>query len=137
MKFQEIIQQLSEIHLLKLQGQCFGLIGDLGAGKTYLVQQWVEKLDPQFKNQISSPTFSYCNIYHSDNIEIHHYDLYRIEDEDDLYGTGVFESINNSSILTLIEWVNLFPSLLQQCDHIVSVSGEKVEDNEYQIESIL
>ncbi|MGK0289880.1 MAG: ABC-type Na+ transport system ATPase subunit NatA, partial [bacterium] len=34
MKFQEIIQQLSEIHLLKLQGQCFGLIGDLGAGKT-------------------------------------------------------------------------------------------------------
>ena len=57
------------------------LIGDLGAGKTTLVQKIGKYMN--VKSDIVSPTFALVNIYDGD-IRIYHLDLYRLEDEDQI-----------------------------------------------------
>lgn len=115
--------QLSEFILQKenLSRLKIGLTGDLGAGKTWLVENLLKKLSPQFENQISSPTFTYCNIYESEDITIHHYDLYRIEEEGALMEIGFFESLENEQVLCFIEWIDHFEGLEKFCDILIHI----------------
>lgn len=83
------------------QGDCLLLNGDLGAGKTqfskFLIQALVkDKID------VPSPTFTIVQTYDSDDLEIWHFDLYRIGDVDELEEIGWFEDIKNR--LSLVEW---------------------------------
>lgn len=55
------------------------LEGGLGAGKTTLVRFLVEALPGGELAEVSSPSFTLCNIYPT-RPEVWHYDLYRLED---------------------------------------------------------
>lgn len=122
MNEKEIIDNYLKKKIDQLRGLTVGLVGDLGSGKTYLVKKILTNLSKQFKYQVSSPTFNLCNIYQSKNLVVNHYDLYRMEREEDLYQIGLWESIDNSQILKFIEWVNLYPEVRQFCDHVISIS---------------
>lgn len=77
------------------------LRGDLGSGKTTLVQKMIANLGS--KDKASSPTFSIVNVYEG---PIYHFDLYRIKSIEELEEIGFFEYID-SGHLCFIEWPDL------------------------------
>ena len=115
----------------KKRGLNVSLVGDLGSGKTFFVREFVEKIYPVLKKEVTSPTFSYFHIYQNEEICIHHFDLYRIQTEDKLEDVGVWESLEDKNSLVLIEWANLFPSVLQVCDLELHFSFENSKPKVY------
>jgi tRNA threonylcarbamoyladenosine biosynthesis protein TsaE len=85
-------------------GDTLLLEGELGAGKTSMVQGFAKGLG--IESVVTSPTFSLCNIHSRPGLELHHYDLYRIEDEERLLAIGFEESLESDAIV-LIEWPRL------------------------------
>lgn len=82
------------------KGDVFTLDGDLGAGKTTLVQKIGKFLGVE--DYITSPTFSLVNIYDG-KCQINHLDLYRLEDPDELLQID-FESYFYPEGISFIEW---------------------------------
>jgi len=78
------------------------LYGDLGSGKTTLIQGISEGLGVNPEVYITSPTFSIINLYEG-KYPILHLDLYRLESED-LYDLGIWEYLSSS--ILLIEWAD-------------------------------
>ena len=118
----KIVRLYSEKPVTKLKGMTIGLVGELGTGKTYLVRKVLAKITENFIDQVSSPTFNLCNVYEAEGLQVNHFDLYRLENEEDLYNIGLWESVESSEKLNFIEWVDLYPDLLQRCDHLVEIS---------------
>lgn len=75
--------------------------GEMGAGKTTLIKEFCKHLG--VKDEVSSPTFSLVNEYQGKTGKIYHFDLYRIESEEELYNIG-YEDYFYSGYLCLVEW---------------------------------
>ncbi|HTM21868.1 MAG TPA: tRNA (adenosine(37)-N6)-threonylcarbamoyltransferase complex ATPase subunit type 1 TsaE, partial [Kofleriaceae bacterium] len=65
-------------------GDLIGMIGDLGAGKTLLVQGIAAGLALPEAVKVTSPTFTLINEYRGGRMPLYHCDLYRIEREREL-----------------------------------------------------
>lgn len=89
------------------RGGFLALYGGMGAGKTAFVRGLVKSLCPECLDLVHSPTFAIVNEYRGNNIDIFHFDLYRLTDEDDLYSTGFYDYIEQGG-LTVTEWTELF-----------------------------
>jgi tRNA threonylcarbamoyladenosine biosynthesis protein TsaE len=79
---------------------CFCLWGDLGAGKTTFAQYFINFLNNQLS--VTSPTFPLHQVYHTSKGEVWHWDLYRLENYQEVWETGFAEIVNNNTCL--IEW---------------------------------
>lgn len=92
-------------------GDVVALEGDLGAGKTELVRGACAgaRVPP---SEVSSPTFAIVATYRG-RLPVHHADLYRIGDEDELYGTGFGDLVGGEGAL-LVEWADRIPGALPQ-----------------------
>ncbi|MEL4897049.1 tRNA (adenosine(37)-N6)-threonylcarbamoyltransferase complex ATPase subunit type 1 TsaE [Crocosphaera sp. Alani8] len=92
------------------KGSVLLLRGDLGAGKTTLVQGIGEGLG--IADAIVSPTFTLINEYHQGRLPLYHLDLYRLEPEavTRLYLEQYWEEETISGI-TAIEWPEKLPLL--------------------------
>ena len=76
--------------------------GEMGAGKTTFIQALCRKLG--VRTEVNSPTFSLVNEYFTpEGKSIFHFDLYRIETQEELYDMG-YEEYFFSGDLCLIEW---------------------------------
>lgn len=76
--------------------------GEMGAGKTTLIQSICKSLG--VVDIVTSPTFALINEYFTPAGEsIYHFDLYRIEDVDELYDIG-YEDYFYSESWCFIEW---------------------------------
>ncbi|MBD3862037.1 tRNA (adenosine(37)-N6)-threonylcarbamoyltransferase complex ATPase subunit type 1 TsaE [Olleya marilimosa] len=84
--------------------------GDMGVGKTTLIKTLVGLLGSE--DLVSSPTFSLVNEYKGINDNIFHFDLYRVNDEEELYNFGI-ETYIYSDDFVFVEWPNLLKPLLQ------------------------
>ena len=84
--------------------------GDMGVGKTTLIKTLVGLLGSE--DLVSSPTFSLVNEYKGINDNIFHFDLYRVDDEEELYNFGI-ETYIYSDDYVFVEWPNLLKPLLQ------------------------
>ncbi|MBO6606468.1 MAG: tRNA (adenosine(37)-N6)-threonylcarbamoyltransferase complex ATPase subunit type 1 TsaE [Psychroserpens sp.] len=85
--------------------------GDMGVGKTTLIKALVSSLGSQ--DEVNSPTFSIVNEYISEDRSIYHFDLYRIEDEEEALNFG-FEDYLYTSNWVFIEWPDNAKSLLPE-----------------------
>jgi len=88
-------------------GDVVALSGELGAGKTQLVRGACQgaKVPP---GEVSSPSFAIVATYHG-RIPVHHADLYRIADHDELYATGFFDLGDGAM---LVEWADRIPGAM-------------------------
>lgn len=94
---------VDEIILLLGKGyRVFLLSGDLGTGKTTLVQHVGKRL--MVEDAISSPTFSLVNAYDSPQFGVlYHMDFYRLEKAADLVQIGLEEYLESGQPC-FIEW---------------------------------
>lgn len=96
----EETEDFAEQFSKKLTGnEIIAMYGGLGAGKTSFTRGLARGLGVD--DGVSSPTFAIVNEY-SGNYPIYHFDMYRIEDWNDLESIGFFDYINNGVII--IEW---------------------------------
>ena len=91
-------------------GDVVALSGDLGAGKTCFVQGISIGAGVRERSQITSPTFTLIQEYRG-RLPIYHFDVYRLNREEDLYELG-FEEYFYGEGITLIEWAERIPSCL-------------------------
>ncbi|WP_124980410.1 tRNA (adenosine(37)-N6)-threonylcarbamoyltransferase complex ATPase subunit type 1 TsaE [Nonlabens xiamenensis] len=90
----------------------------MGSGKTTLISSICKRLGVE--DEISSPTFSIVNEYRANNNAIFHYDLYRIEDSNQLFDIGINDYLDNDAF-HLVEWPELIKPYLTQY-HIINIS---------------
>jgi tRNA threonylcarbamoyladenosine biosynthesis protein TsaE len=89
--------------LVKNKGILICLYGDIGAGKTTFVKFLADKLD--IKEKVTSPSFVILNEYHTDCVNLYHFDLYRLEEEGiDTILEELHEYTENDNALAIIEW---------------------------------
>lgn len=105
------------------------LHGDLGAGKTCLIQGIAEGLG--VSDVVSSPTFILLNIYDgAAGLRLYHFDLYRLTTADELEEIGATEFFGDPGGISLVEWANRLPEVLPatrwrlHLDHVDRGSGE-------------
>ncbi|MHB1399678.1 MAG: tRNA (adenosine(37)-N6)-threonylcarbamoyltransferase complex ATPase subunit type 1 TsaE [Trichloromonadaceae bacterium] len=82
------------------------LCGDLGAGKTCLTQGLAEGLGVPAEEPVTSPSYTLLNQYQG-RLPLNHFDLYRLQQEDDLIDLGFEETLDGPAI-TVIEWADRF-----------------------------
>lgn len=93
-------------------GDVFCLSGDLGAGKTLLSRGLAEALGVDAA-EVTSPTFALMNVYQGKELEVRHFDLYRLNRPEELEDIG-FEEYAGGDGVTLIEWAELFSEQLPE-----------------------
>ena len=97
------------------QGDVIALKGDLGAGKTHLVQGAAKQMG--ITSPVVSPTFSLMNVY--DHVPpLHHFDFYRLEED---WETGI----------SFVEWSEKFPRRLPDDAAVITI--KKTGDTQREI----
>ena len=86
------------------------LSGELGSGKTKFTQGILKHFG--LENEISSPTFTIVNEYNSKDINIYHFDLYRLSDIDEFYAIGGEEYLSNG--ICIFEWGEMLEDVLKK-----------------------
>ena len=84
---------------------CILLEGPMGAGKTHLTKAIAEGLGVTEK--VTSPTFALMNTYESGRVRMHHFDLYRLEDAEELAAIGFLDYAQDG--VSIVEWADSFP----------------------------
>ena len=104
----EIIGERLARALLKSQKRAFvAMRGEMGVGKTAFTRGFARALGI---SGVKSPTYTVVNEHRGD-ARLFHYDMYRIEDEDDLYSTG-FDDYLASDGYIVAEWSEKIPDLI-------------------------
>ena len=93
------------------------LYGDLGAGKTAFTRGFASYFG--IEKGVSSPTFIIMHCYNGTET-INHFDLYRLNDYDELVDIGFEEQIENG--ISLIEWPDAFTHFLPESRIDVRIS---------------
>lgn len=107
------------------KGDVIVLSGELGAGKTKFVEGILEHFNLQ--DEISSPTFTIVNEYKNDEINIYHFDLYRLYDIYEFENIGGEEYFNKG--ICIFEWGELIEDILP--NDYIKIKFERIgnEDN--------
>lgn len=110
----------SKLHI----GDVVVLTGDLGSGKTKFVEGFLKYFN--LDKEISSPTFTIVNEYKNDDINIYHFDVYRLSDSDEFYAIGGEEYFSTG--ICLIEWGEIIKDVLP--DNYIHITFEKSPSDE-------
>ena len=92
-------------------GDVLLLYGEMGVGKTVFTNGLCRALCAC--DYATSPTFTVVNEYDGGDFPVYHFDMYRIEDEDELYELGFDDYLNGGGIC-IIEWPQNIPGWLPE-----------------------
>ena len=97
------------------------LYGDLGVGKTAFTRGFTAAIAPTAR--VKSPTYTIVNEYRGGKVPVFHFDMYRIDGDDDLYSTGFYDYIDTGFLL--VEWSENIPFALPKTR--INVTIEKTD----------
>ena len=95
------VEQLAKQLIENAKTKTLLFYGDMGVGKTTLIKTIVKVLGSS--DEVCSPTFSIVNEYKLNDDKIYHFDLYRINDIEEVYNFGI-EDYLDSDYWKFIEW---------------------------------
>ena len=102
--------------------------GGLGMGKTAFTQGICDGLG--IDATVTSPTFAIVNEFHGRPLNLYHFDMYRIENEDQLFNIGFYDYLDSDGVLA-IEWSENIEDFFDEAT--ITVSFEKLSDSERKI----
>ncbi|MBQ3181577.1 MAG: tRNA (adenosine(37)-N6)-threonylcarbamoyltransferase complex ATPase subunit type 1 TsaE [Clostridia bacterium] len=97
----ETIKIAAEFAKTLPRGAVVCLFGEMGVGKTVFTNGLCRALG--VKEYVTSPTFTVVNEYDGAAFPVYHFDMYRLESEDELLEIGFDEYLNSGGIC-IIEW---------------------------------
>ncbi|QCU91104.1 tRNA (adenosine(37)-N6)-threonylcarbamoyltransferase complex ATPase subunit type 1 TsaE [Thiomicrorhabdus sediminis] len=116
------------------QGEAFAdglvvyLYGDLGAGKSFFSRAFIQHFMPGQK--VKSPTYTLIESYNFSTNSIHHLDLYRLCDPEELEYLAV-RDLFSENFIALVEWPQKGEPLLPAADLAIELihqdQGRKVK----------
>lgn len=110
-------------------GDVVVLTGDLGAGKTHLVQGMAIALNAG--ERVTSPTFNLL-LVHPGRVPLYHFDLYRLEREEDLEDIAFYETVEGDGV-SAIEWGDRFPASLPPDRLVVAIHRGGEQDRRFEV----
>ena len=115
-------------------GSVVALFGDLGTGKTTLTKYVGEGLGVE--EVITSPTFTIIQEYRNSRIPLYHFDLYRLQSEQELLELG-YEDYFYGEGVTVIEWADKIQNLLPlEAISIFIQYGDSDQQRKYLVEGL-
>ena len=101
----------SALARLVVKGDVILLEGDLGVGKTAFAKHFINTLldEPE---EVPSPTFTLVQTFQTPDFSIWHFDLYRLQHEEEVYELGIEDAFAEG--VSLIEWPGLAEAMLPE-----------------------
>ena len=109
------------------------LRGDLGTGKTTMVQGIAQAFEAAREDDVTSPTFTLVHEYRGPSASLYHIDLYRVDTPHQLQTLGLDDLVAENSIL-LIEWGEKFSRFERERN--VEIVLQSVGENDRRIRVI-
>jgi tRNA threonylcarbamoyladenosine biosynthesis protein TsaE len=111
-KTPEYTEQLAEKIGGSLRGgEVIELVSDLGGGKTTFVRGLVRGLGSEDK--VASPTFTISKLYRTAQLEVHHFDFYRLH-EAGIIADELAEVACDPDVVTVVEWAEVVKHVLPE-----------------------
>lgn len=104
-----------------VRGEVYALVGDLGVGKTVFTKGFAQGLG--ITEPVNSPTFTILQIYDEGRLPFYHFDVYRIEEPEEMEEVGLDEYIEGNGVC-MIEWAGRIKELLPQNIFIISIEKD-------------
>ena len=117
---QSFARQLAECCRAVNKAIVIYLEGDLGAGKTTFAQGFIQNFG---FGRVKSPTYTLVESYQNDNINIHHFDCYRLNNPEELELIGIRDYLTAGHI-QLIEWPDLGLGAIAKADISIRLRGD-------------
>lgn len=95
---------------------------EMGMGKTTLIKALVKALGST--DEVSSPTYSLVNEYKLEKDSVYHFDLYRLNSEEEAYDFGIEEYFNSNNWI-FIEWPEIIESILPENFSVIHIQNDE------------
>ena len=109
-------------------GEIIAFEGPMGMGKTCFTRGLAKGLG--FDGQVNSPTFALVNEYIGGRLPLYHFDMYRIENWEDLYSSGYFDYLQKGGVLA-VEWSENIKNALEE--KVITVVINNLGDDKREI----
>ena len=132
-KTEEDLTNISEEFIELLQKHSiFAFKGEMGVGKTTFISYLAKAMEVEDK--VSSPTYGYLNEYESPVFgTIYHFDLYRLDSEEEAYDIGIEEYIYDKNIVFL-EWAEKIRNILPENCVWVDITKDDQDGRVFEID---
>lgn len=110
------------------KGEVYGLVGDLGTGKTVFTQGFANGLG--ITEPVNSPTFTIVQEYREGRIPLYHFDVYRISDPEEMEEIGYGDYFYGDGVC-LVEWANLIPELFPEDAVLIRIERDLTKPENY------
>ena len=109
-------------------GTVIALVGDLGVGKTVFTKGIAKGLG--ITDNVTSPTFTILESYYDGRMPLHHFDVYRIGDVEEMEEVG-FDDCVYSEGITIIEWAGIIEEIIPKGTYVVNIEKDLSRGNDY------